>query len=218
MKRLSTIVLAVILLVVPCRAAEQASSTPLKFGTSDTVYGISACYEVNNQNVETIEVSFIDSIKNYAYANYSNGELRISIASVEPLNLSEALGQVTATLSDGTQEAPELVLKSLKFNGKKATCNLIPGEVTVTNIGEDLTVSVSVHNDFPSICYVLIAAYRENGQMMYCTMQNGDVERKDFSLSVSMEDCADAAYIEVFYITDTFKPITAAETVFIASN
>lgn len=217
MRKICVMILVMLLLAVPCGAAQQ-ESTPLQFGTPETIYGISAVYAVETENVDTVEVVFADSVKNYAYANYVNGELRISIASADPLDLSYEIGQISATLDNGTQTAPDLKLKSLKFNGKKATCNLIPATVTSSVKDRDLDVSVSVHNDFPIACKVMVAAFNDTHQMLGCAIQDGDSVAQDFSVQATLFNCAEAEYLKTFYLTETFQPIIGVRTAFINSR
>lgn len=217
MRKVCIFVLVMFLLAVPCGAAQQ-EFTSLQFGTPETIYGISAVYAVETENVETITVVFADAVKNYAYANYVNGELRVSIASADPLDLSYEIGQITATLDNGTQTAPDLKLKSLKFNGKKATCNLIPGAVTSSVNDKDLDVFVAVHNDFPIRCKVLIAAYNDTHQMLGCAVKEGDPVAEDFSVQTTLLGCAKSEYLKIFYLTEAFQPIIGVRTVLVNSK
>ena len=121
MRKTCTLILVMILLAVPCGAAQQETSIELKFCTAETVYGISAIYDVVEGNVEDVSVVFANAVKSYAYANYADNELRLIIASAEPVDLSQTIATVSATLNNGTVIAPQLQIKNLKYNGKKVS-------------------------------------------------------------------------------------------------
>ena len=213
MKSALASLLVILLLAAPCSAAQQKPTTPLQYGTPEVVYSISANYDVADENVAQVDVVFSDAIKDYAYANFVNGELRVSIASVNPINLFEKLGDVTATLNSGTQIAPKLVLTSLKFNGKKATCNLQPGVATVTPKDSAMTVSVPIYNDFPCALTVMVAAYNSSDKMLAANVLQADPTLKEQTLVSTLNGCQEAAYFKVFYLSSGFVPITRAQTV-----
>ena len=121
MKKWYALILAMLLLIVmPCSAAKQEPATALQFCSAEAVYGISAIYDIiDSDNVTDVSVTFVDAVKAYAYANYTNNEVRVIVAATEALDLTEAIGWVTAKLGDETVIAPQLKVKSLKFNGKK---------------------------------------------------------------------------------------------------
>ena len=212
MKRLLIALLTALLLAVPAFAAEEDPSAPLRFGTSATVYSIDAVYEVRTEGVAAVEVTFADGI-DFAAANYASGRLKIAIASSDPLDLSDSVAQVTATLESGTKAAPVLELVSLKFNGVRATENLVPISVSAAASGDGVTASVSAHNDYTGNTYrVLVAAYRENGQMLAAAIVPITFDGKDVSVSVPLSGCRDAEEVRVFFVTRDFRPITGVRT------
>ena len=212
MKRVRAALLTLVLLglltfITPHTIAQQDESTPLRFGTPEAVCSISAVYTVETEGVTAMEAVFVDAVKDYAYANFKNGELRIAIASASVIDLSQSIGGVTAVLENGSRVAPELKLKSLTFNGKKATWNLVPGDVSAVREGGTIHLSVPVHNDFPRDCVVMIAAYRENGQMLAAGMLVADGTAVDQVLEGTLANCEEASYVEVFYLTPAYEPI-----------
>lgn len=43
--------------------------------------------------------------------------------------------------------------------------------------------------------------------MVACSTQTDEGVEQDFNVIVSLNDCADADYVKVFYLTDDWKPI-----------
>ena len=212
MKRLLIALLTALLLAVPAFAAEADPSTPLRFGTSATVYSIDAVYAVKMEGVAAVEVTFASGI-GFAADNYVSGKLKIAIASSDPLDLSDSVAQVTTTLENGTKVAPVLELVSLKYNGVRATENLIPISVSAAASGDGVTVSVSAHNDYTGNTYqVLAAAYRDNGQMLAAAIVPVTFDEKDVFASILLSDCKDAEQIKVFFATWDFRPVTGVRT------
>lgn len=210
MKRFIIFLLTALLLTAPAFAAEADPSTPLRFGTSTTVYGIDAVYTVKTEGVASVSVTFADGI-GYAVANYQEGKLKIAIASADPLNLSGSVAQVTAILENGTRVAPVLELTTLKYNGAGATENLVPISVDVSVSGNEVTVSVSAHNDFVGNSYrLLVAAYGEGQQMLAINMTEVTFHQKDASFSVKLSGCEEVKAVKAFFLAETFKPFTDA--------
>lgn len=212
MKKLLIVLLTALLLATPAFAADVDPSTPLCFGTSATVYSIDAVYAVKTEGVLSVDVTFADGIS-FAADNYTDGKLKIAIASADPLDLSGSVAQVTATLENNTKVAPVLELVSLKYNGVRATENLIPISVSASASGDGVTVSVSAHNDYTGNAYqVLAAAYRDNGQMLAVTIVPVTFDEKDVSVSVPLSGCRGADEVRVFFATRDFRPVTGVWT------
>lgn len=217
MKRLLIALLTTLLLAVPAFAAEADPSTPLRFGTSATVYSIDAVYAVKTEGVNAVDVTFASGI-GFAADNYTDGKLKIAIASADPLDLSGSVARVTAALENGTKAAPVLELVSLKYNGVRATENLIPISVSAATSGDGVTVSVSAHNDYTGNSYqVLAAAYRENGQMLTANIVPVTFDEKDVSTSIRLSGCRDADEVRVFFVTRDFRPVTGVQTVAVSA-
>ena len=121
------IVLAILLLFssfVPVVYA--TSGIELWFCNSEPTYSITAFYDVLNEDVENVSVVFASSVAGEAFANYiaANNQLRISIASADPIRFEESLCTVSATVVGGGSVIPELRLTYLKFNGLSSACQI----------------------------------------------------------------------------------------------
>lgn len=212
MKKLLIALLTALLLAASAFAAETDPSTPLRFGTSATVYSIDAVYAVKTEGLAAVDVTFADGLS-FAADNYADGKLKMAIASPDPLDLSGSVSQVTATLENGAKATPVLELVSLKYNGVRATENLIPTSVFASASGDSVTVSVSAHNDYTGNAYqVLAAACLENGQMLVANIVPTTFAEKDVSLSVPLPGCRDADEVRVFFVTRDFRPVTGVWT------
>jgi len=117
MRKTLVLLLMFLLLVPQAYAAED--STELDFCADGQVYSIYASYTVE-EDVTDVTVTFADHVKSYAYANFVNGKLWVSIASVDAIDLSKPVGWVTAKDAEGQEVAPTLEFASLKYNGKAA--------------------------------------------------------------------------------------------------
>lgn len=209
---LTVVLLGILAFAAPHTAALQDECTPLRFGTPEAVYSISAVYTVETGQVAEIEVVFADAVKDYAYASFADGELRVAIASASVIDLSRSIGGVTAVLENGSRVAPELTLKSLRFNGKKATCNLVPGDVSAVRENGSIHLSVPIHNDFPCACIVVIAAYDENGRMLAADVLAADGSAVDQILDGTLTGCEGANLVKVFCYAPSYMPLTGVRT------
>ncbi len=213
MKKLIALVLVMLLLAAPCGAAQQGTTTPLQYGTPEAVYAISAQYEIAEENIAQVTVAFSDAVKNYAYANYVDGLLRVGIASATPIDLSKDLGQVTATLEDGTKIAPTLVLASLKFNGKKATSNLRAGTVTLTEQEGAVVASIPIATDFPCSLTIMTAACDSAGRILDVDILQADATETVQIVSSTLNADKKVSYVKVFYLTSLFAPMSQEKVV-----
>lgn len=191
--------------------AEDNPSTQIQFGTSESVYGIDALYTVQTENVKSISIRFADNI-GYAQGNYINGKIRISIASADPIDLSGSLAFVTATLNDDSVVAPEIEIEKLLYNSLTATENLVPGTVSASQSGSNVSVEIKAHNDFTGNSYTLMtAAYSQQGQMKAVTYQTVTFDSKNKTFNVKLPNCSDAKTVKVFYLTSNFTPVVKAQ-------
>ena len=212
MKKLLAAWLLMLLAISPAFAAGEAPATPIRFGTSATVYAIDAVYQVQTEQVESIDVTFSD-VFSYAESNFVDGTLRLAIASAYPLDLSDVAAQAVATLTDGSQTAPVLELVSLRYNGVRATENYYPVSAEVSGTGSERTISVSAHSDFiGSSCRILVAAYEENGRFAAVNTCDLSFQKKDMRVDISLTGCANAKQVKVFFVTDDTAP-TAKELI-----
>lgn len=197
--------------VTPVYAAEPPG-TELNFSSPDPVVSITAYFDVLTEDVESISVVFDDVITSYAYANYikEDHQLRISIASLHPIELSRAVGIATATLTDFTVAAPEIKLTYLKYNGVKAESNVVPLCVGGNLRDGVLTAQISLRDDLSGTSTVCVSAYDESGKMLAVKVQTFTVEQQSRSFDVDMGHCPDAASIKVFFLSSSWQPYTKA--------
>lgn len=207
MKKLLTTLLALCLLAGPVFGLDPAAAAPIRFGTTQRVYGIDATYAVQTAGVADVTVTFAGTV--YGESYYADGVLNIAIASATPLDLSEPLATATAVLEDDTAVAPELELTGLWFNGKRATENLLPGDVTATAAGEEVAVSVEAHSDFTDKTYTLmVAAYEDSGRFLCLRQAELLFEEKDETISVTLPVSPTADHVKVFFLTPDNLPVT----------
>ena len=197
------------LLISTAFGLEQSEATPLRFGSAEPVYSIYACYQVQTQGVEDVSVTFSDGVKNYAYANYVDGQLWVSIASATPLNLNQPMGWACAELSDGQTAAPELKLVSLRFNGQDAVNGLIVEAVQGTLNDGMLQVTVSACDDSGASYTMIAAAYRADGKLLRTDISTVDLAQMQGPVFVELEQCAEAACVKALFFNDRWKPIAS---------
>ena len=183
------------------------TGTPLRFGTSDQVYGLLAYYTIETENVQSVNVKFKDGL-GLAQSNVVDGKLKIVIASADPLNLSGDVALVTAQLTGGATVSPKLVLHSLSFNNEPATENLTQMTANASKSGTTVTASASIHNDFTGESYQIIAAaYSQKNQMLKVMSKTLPFDEKDESVDFVFADCENAVKVKVFLLSAEHTPI-----------
>lgn len=215
-KRIFCLILILPLFSTTAVYAETANTgTPLRFGTSQKVYGLLAYYTIETDDVQSVSVQFRDGL-GFAQSNVVNGKLKIAIASADPLNLSGDVALVTAQLTGGATVSPELTLYSLSFNNEPATENLTQMAANASQSGTTVTASASIHNDFTGKSYQIIAAvYSQKNQMLKVMSKTLSFDEKDESIDFVFTNCENAAKVKVFLLSTEHTPIlpTAEATV-----
>lgn len=205
MRKLCVTLLALLLLMPQVAAAEE--STPLRFGTDGAVNAIDASYTLE-AGVQDVQVTFSEAVAGYAQYNVVNGKLLIAIASSTPIDLSQPLGQVTAKNAAGQVIAPALTLASLQFNGQDAERNLTVSSATAQRSGSAVQVAIQAAEDFGGSGLLCAAAYDAAGRQLTCAVQTLSFAEGTGSFSLTLGDCADAARVKVFLLSEQWRPIT----------
>ena len=212
-KTLFTTVIAVLLVVGFSAVFVFADPcTELRFGNAEPTYSITAFYDVLTENVDSVSVVFAAEVAGDAYANYipADRQLRISIASADPIDLAKSLGTVSATLIGGETVAAELKLTYLKFNGVKATSNVMPigirGEITDGVLSAQLTL----RDELKGTVQVLVAAYAGNGQLLklkFATVTFSSVEQ---TFPVELGSYTETTTLKAYFADTSWKAYNSA--------
>ena len=131
MKRSVGIIIVILILTlgVIIALAQEPAGAELRFVNQEPTYSITAFYDVLMDDVTDISVTFDAAVSGSAYANYiaEDHQLRISVASLEPINLWRPIGVAVASTSSDDAVTPALRLTYLKYNGVRSDSNMIPG-------------------------------------------------------------------------------------------
>ena len=207
--RKTLVLLLVLLLLIP-QAYAAGDSTPLRFGSDEAVCSIYASYEIE-EDVTEVTVTFADHVKNYAYSNFVNGKLWISIASVDSIDLNKPVGCVTAKNAGGQEIAPTLELASLNFNGEAAKGNLVLNSVQASLSGKSLSVNVDADDHFLGSYTLVVAAYDANGKMLDNGIKSVAFGEKQETFVANLTDCAEADHVKAFFLSSEWRPVATAE-------
>lgn len=192
--------------------ADGEDGTEIWFSNATPVCGITAYYDVLTENVESIDVEFDAAITGIAFANYvwEENQLRIAIASDKPIDLTEAVGTATATLTDGLEAAPQIRLTMLKFDGEAADSNAIPQSVSAKLDGGILTAALAMRDDLLGSVNVLIAVYAEDGKYLGMKQKTLRFTSAEQTFTVSVGRYQNAAAVKVMLLNDGWQPYRKA--------
>ena len=209
MKKTLVLLIALLLLVPQVCAAE--TGTALRFGSGDPIYSIYASYEIE-AGITDVKVTFADQVKNYAYSNFVNGKLWISVASVDSLDLSKPIGYVMGKTASGKEIAPELVITSLSFNGEAAKGNLVFDSVQATLNGNAMRVIAKADDHFLGSYTLVVSAYDTDGKMLNSYVMAADFEKKQERFTADLAGCVGASYVKAFFLSSEYRPVTMAKS------
>lgn len=187
----------------------ETPSALLQLPPFEGVSGVDATYAVQTGNVDSVKVTFTSSLEMKLF-DYKDGILKIGIGATDTLDLSEAIGTVTATLMDGTQIAPQLTLQKLILDGKKAA--ILPGQITAMKTKDEVVLKLSVPSEKNGI--LLAAAYQEDGRMV--TASTIPMKQEKTEYQIPLKRAASAEKVKVFFLNPDFTPMLHAVGVPIA--
>lgn len=208
MRKAFIVILSFLVLVPSWAHAAQEEVTTLRFGCDKAVFSIYASYEVEDDITE-ITVKFADHVKQNAYFNVVDGTLWISIAAMNPIDLSGPIGWATGK-SAGQDIAPELKLRSLRFNGNVAESNLAIYSMQTCLDKDVLRVETSARDDFRGQYTLVTTAFDANGKMLACEMQPVVFLEEQQEFSTGLMNCAEATCVKTMFVSQEWSPTAMA--------
>ncbi len=214
MKRSVGIIIVILILTlgVIIALAQEPAGAELRFVNQEPTYSITAFYDVLMDDVTDISVTFDAAVSGSAYANYiaEDHQLRISVASLEPINLWRPIGVAVASTSSDDAVTPALRLTYLKYNGVRSDSNMIPGSISGDLTDGYLTADITLRDDLMGSVSVVVAAYDGEGCCLATAVETLSFTSEIQTFPVALGNCPDAVTVKAFFITDTWRPYTEA--------
>lgn len=192
--------------------AEDLTGTKLLFSSPEPVQAITAYFDVLDDNVENIEVTFDAGINGQKFANYikEDKQLRVVIASLETIDLSKPIGAAVATLENTSKINPNLKLTYYKTDLGKAISNVIPKSVTGELIDGNLTVKLTLYDDLVGSTEVLLSVYDNAGRFLGIKQETAKFTSEKQAFSFDMGKYSNACTIKAIFVNSNWQAYCAA--------